>query len=188
MTETITRPTAAALASAFVRGLHKQMTVAQWNEMLLKNASGRYNLACASHDYVDANVIMAEAFEATYGRELLWGDDTDDTEAWNAAWDVARLTMLTAMPRMTARMKRMARNALGLPGLKRQTYRNHFCTGEGGPDHDDWMLMVHLGWARQYPPSMATGGLDLFRLTRIGAELALEGEESLCPEDFPIRA
>lgn len=50
--------------------------------------------ACAAHDFCDANMAMAEAFEAVVGRE----PDVDaegDTQLWNAAYDHAMRKHLT---------------------------------------------------------------------------------------------
>ncbi|RWO57262.1 hypothetical protein [Mesorhizobium sp.] len=89
---------------------------------------------------------------------------------------------------MTPAQKELARHALGLPNRQRRSYRNHFVTGEGGSDHREWMALVEAGHAWRRAGSQLrglTGGDDLFRLTRAGAELALEKRERLNPEDFP---
>lgn len=55
--------------------------------------------ACASHDFCDANVFMAQAFEDHLGLARdslsLCGDESEGNqpvtcEEWNAAWDYAR--------------------------------------------------------------------------------------------------
>lgn len=51
--------------------------------------------SCAAHDYCDANMAMAEAFEAVTGREPDAGDD-DDSAIWNAAYAHAMAARLTA--------------------------------------------------------------------------------------------
>lgn len=45
--------------------------------------------SCASHDHVDANEVMAEAFAEMLGREHI-GEDTLDVELWNEAWRLWR--------------------------------------------------------------------------------------------------
>jgi hypothetical protein len=40
---------------------------------------------CATHDFCDANEIMADAFVLTFDRPIDL-DDQDDVELWNAAW------------------------------------------------------------------------------------------------------
>ncbi len=44
--------------------------------------------ACATHDYCDANMLMAEAFEGVRGYEFTMSDD--DAALWGKAWDVAK--------------------------------------------------------------------------------------------------
>lgn len=79
----------------------------------------------------------------------------------------------------------LARHALGLPNRRRTNYRNHFVTGPGSYDYAAWEAMVASGAATRRPGSVLTGGDDLFRLTRAGAEAALERSERLSPKDFP---
>ena len=44
---------------------------------------------CATHDYVDANMYMAEAFEKVVGQQLD-GEYECDVDLWNSAWDLAK--------------------------------------------------------------------------------------------------
>ncbi len=44
---------------------------------------------CASHDFCDANMPMAEAFESLFGREPDLISDTD-FNIWAEAWDLAK--------------------------------------------------------------------------------------------------
>lgn len=89
---------------------------------------------------------------------------------------------------MTFEQKELARHALGLPNKKRTSYRNHFVTGPGTEDYEPWMQMVMDGNANHRNATQmgwVTGNMDLFWLTRRGAELALGPNEDLDPEDFP---
>lgn len=52
---------------------------------------------CASHDFVDANMVMNAAFIEVAARELDAERD-DDVELWNTAWDIAKRLFLTASP------------------------------------------------------------------------------------------
>lgn len=79
----------------------------------------------------------------------------------------------------------LARHAIGLDGRHKQTWRNHFVTGEGSTDYPHWMAMVEAGWATRRNGSVLTGGDYLFRLTRAGAELALDPGEALNSDAFP---
>lgn len=85
---------------------------------------------------------------------------------------------------MTPIQRDLARHALGLPNKRRCSYRNHFVTGEGCDDHNQWMGMVDGGFAVRRKGSALTGGDDLFRLTKTGATEALSAGEHLDPEDF----
>ncbi|MER9056481.1 hypothetical protein [Mesorhizobium sp. M0910] len=86
---------------------------------------------------------------------------------------------------MTPVQRDLARHAIGLDGRHKQSFRNHFVTGEGSADHPHWLAMVESGHATRRRCSILTGGDDLFRLTRAGAELVLDPGESLNPDAFP---
>lgn len=88
------------------------------------------------------------------------------------------------MTTMKPEHRKLARHALGLPNGHRKSYRNHYVI-DGGPTFEMWIQMVEAGDARQGRPSPITGGSEWFRLTRKGAEMALDPGERLCPEDFP---
>lgn len=85
---------------------------------------------------------------------------------------------------LTAAQRDLARHALGL-NRQRQAYRNHFVTGAGCEDHDHWQAMVATGLAVRRPPSVLSGGGDIFMLTRRGAEAALAEGERLFEQRFP---
>lgn len=177
------------LAHCFTVRLRDLLTEQQWLEMRAKNASGGYKLCCASHDYLDANMVMAAAFRQVHGREADFTSEGDaDISDWNAAWALARATTLTDMPKMSDRMRDLARHALGLPNARRRTYRNHFCTGEGDANWHEWMMMTAAGFATKHNPSWIHAGNSMFRLTRAGANAALDTSEQLCAEDWKISA
>lgn len=84
------------LASRFAFNLQTELTPAQWDEMLRRNTLSDYaGPVCASHDFCDANMTMAEAFRAIMGREIDHQSD-DDSATWSAAWDIAKRDYLTA--------------------------------------------------------------------------------------------
>lgn len=89
---------------------------------------------------------------------------------------------------MTPEQIDLARHALGLPSRHNISYRNHFVTGPGGSDYDNWQEMVAAGEATRRAGSQLTGGDPLFHLTRQGAELALQKGERLDPKHFPAPA
>lgn len=80
---------------------------------------------------------------------------------------------------MNDRQRGLARHALGLPNQRRTSYRNHFVTGPGCTDFEDWMAMVDGGYAKRGKSSPLTGGDEVFFLTRAGALAALNPGESL---------
>lgn len=85
--------------------------------------------------------------------------------------------------------RHLARHALGLPTLAGEprrpvTFRNRYQTTLASNFGSIWQGMVAKGWA-ELVTFTARVGMGHFRLTRAGAELALDPGESLCPEDFP---
>jgi hypothetical protein len=91
----------AALARSFVAGLRTALSPQQFEDMRARNASPDFSWpVCASHDFVDANEVMAYAFRIIMGRDILpEGQESmadADMELWNAAWAIARRDYLTA--------------------------------------------------------------------------------------------
>lgn len=89
---------------------------------------------------------------------------------------------------LTPRQLALARHALGLPNGKRRSYRNHYVVGPHSSAHAEWTAMVADGLAfrnNHISGSQMLGKDDLFHLTRVGAEDALEPDETLDLEDFP---
>jgi hypothetical protein len=78
------------LAIDFSDGLKACLTAAQMRECVDRNKAEPVDSdVCHSHDYCDANMVMFEAFQSTFGRE----PDTDngpDLELWNDAWEIAK--------------------------------------------------------------------------------------------------
>jgi hypothetical protein len=64
------------------------MTQEQWDEMRRRNAASTDSNVCASHDFCDANVVMAEAVRMVIGREVDHMNEAD-TAIWNRAWKLA---------------------------------------------------------------------------------------------------
>jgi hypothetical protein len=58
-------------------------------EVIEKNSTEKYEGVCASHDYCDANVVMAEAFNKICGREIELGSE-EDCFWWGEAWNYAK--------------------------------------------------------------------------------------------------
>lgn len=82
--------TATRIAQDFAARLRAELTAEEMAEVNRRNATAEYqNGACATHDFCDANMPMAEAFAAATGREIDLSSD-DDARLWSAAWDAAR--------------------------------------------------------------------------------------------------
>ncbi len=54
------------------------------------NSEPSYTGMCATHDFCDTNMLMAEAFERVVGRESDVSAHVD-VALWNKAWNVAKL-------------------------------------------------------------------------------------------------
>ncbi|TDR94163.1 hypothetical protein [Enterovirga rhinocerotis] len=85
---------------------------------------------------------------------------------------------------LSAHERELARHALGLPHADKRSWRNHYVVGSG-PDHEAWLGLLRDGLACRRPGSPLTGGDDLFWLTQVGAEGALDPGEMLAIKDFP---
>ncbi|MGP9804045.1 hypothetical protein [Paracoccus sp. NSM] len=81
----LTRP----LARAFARRLSDALTPEQLEVVNLTNARPENAACCASHDFCDANEVMAAAFQEVHGRKPDPASD-DDADQWNRAWEAAR--------------------------------------------------------------------------------------------------
>lgn len=77
------------LAGTFIATLCKAMTDEQYLEFLKKTRE-EYNAdTCHSHDYVDANECMLDAFELAFDRKAEVESDAD-MELMNTAWTRAK--------------------------------------------------------------------------------------------------
>lgn len=81
---------AAELAAVFAAALAEALSAEDWQEMRRRNATADYPAAvCASHDFCDANDVMAEAFKRVTGHSPRpWSDD--DSALWSRAWLAAK--------------------------------------------------------------------------------------------------
>lgn len=84
-----TAPNVAKLATAFIRRMRMEVGLKAIREINARNRTPAYARACATHDYCDANVVMAAAFTEVMGRPTDLHSD-EDLKLWNAAWDLAR--------------------------------------------------------------------------------------------------
>jgi hypothetical protein len=80
-----------AIAEAFAEVMRQWLSPAEFAEMKRRNESGGIYAsgACASHDFCDSNMAMAEAFKGVTGHDVN-GDDETDATIWGDAWSLAR--------------------------------------------------------------------------------------------------
>ena len=82
------------LARAFGSDMQAALSPRQFRTMCDANkAEPEDSGVCHSHDYVDANMVMLAAFEATFGREPAFLSDSNktvDLVLWNDAWAIAK--------------------------------------------------------------------------------------------------
>ncbi|MCJ2180175.1 hypothetical protein [Novosphingobium album (ex Hu et al. 2023)] len=87
------------LACAFAKAVAQALTCGEWQAMRLANRTIMPG-ACASHDYIDANVVMHDVWLSSRGNTLIAQgkirDIGDDLDHVNAAWSIAKAHYLTA--------------------------------------------------------------------------------------------
>ena len=81
------------LALRFVTLIRRCTTAAEYAEILKRNKTIDPG-CCATHDFMDANMVMLEAFEALAKRDMDFESDAD-TALWNTAWEIATTQYLT---------------------------------------------------------------------------------------------
>ncbi len=92
-------PTAAAdakkadLAKEFSRLIRRDLTATQLMEANARNANNADKSICHTHDFIDANMTMAEAFKNIIGHSPEVHQESassrEDVVLWNGAWDIA---------------------------------------------------------------------------------------------------
>lgn len=96
------RPQIDAMAFEFASVLRKELNRTSWSEMRRRNSAsikrGKMS-TCASHDFIDANEIMAAAFSEIFGRDMDPGSELDAALA-TAAWDIAKTYYLSELPKL----------------------------------------------------------------------------------------
>jgi hypothetical protein len=92
------------IGNEFARQLKRYLSDEQWEVMRQRNRANIGGPSCASHDFLDANVVMIDAFAEVMGREPTLNEDTPESEAqqaaaldlMNLAWFHAKRVYLTA--------------------------------------------------------------------------------------------
>ena len=91
----MTTPNARQLAIVFAARLRLELGAETFTEMQARNALEAYQHdACASHDFCDANMVMAAAWRGLTGAEFD-PESSAQTALFNSAWDIAKAEFLT---------------------------------------------------------------------------------------------
>ena len=89
------------LSEAFSRLINEELTAEQITEVNKINRIPGNESICGTHDYIDANEVVAAAFKEVFGYDFpLPGDVEDglfakttyarDCEIWNLAWSISK--------------------------------------------------------------------------------------------------
>lgn len=73
------------VSSAFSMYIRRDLTKTEIKKVVKLNKTAK-DAVCHTHDFVDANMEMAEAFQNVCKREVNLDSDAD-VELWNQAWD-----------------------------------------------------------------------------------------------------
>ena len=76
------------LARHFSAGLLQAIGAEKMHEVNELNANEKHADVCHSHDFIDANEVMDDAFREVLGREIRQQVDAD-CQLWNEAWSLA---------------------------------------------------------------------------------------------------
>lgn len=92
------------LAIRFSEHVRYTLTKEQLAEVVRRNhETGLSSGICHTHDFVDANEVMAAAMASIYGQQVVDGPLLDGThrdnqrlvDVWNRAWDLAKASDFT---------------------------------------------------------------------------------------------
>ena len=75
------------LAKAFSTLLKSILTQDELQEVIILNKDN--DGCCHTHDYVDANMVMFEAFRSVYGHDMCMSNSTH-YELFNIGWHIAK--------------------------------------------------------------------------------------------------
>jgi hypothetical protein len=92
-------PEAKTLADEFARNIRRSLTTEQLAEVNRLNATPKYATLriCATHNFIDANMAMADAWETITGREMDASSE-DESRVWSDAWDLAVRVQFRPIP------------------------------------------------------------------------------------------
>ena len=87
------------LACAFANRIGQQLDATEWQDMRVRNQTVADGV-CASHDFLDANMVMLDVWRATRKPAIVGNGDAEalgqDLDHVNAAWRIATRHYLTA--------------------------------------------------------------------------------------------
>ncbi len=76
------------LSLTFNKLIREYLTEAQMAQVIADNGTEAYDGACATHDHLDANMVMLDAYEQVIG-EFDYEDEAH-FNMWNDAWSMSR--------------------------------------------------------------------------------------------------
>lgn len=82
------------MKEAFVKQLRKELSEPNFAEVIKRNAAEEDQRICHSHDFIDANAVMADAFEACF-QESIDFENRIHVEIINEAWSLAKKKALS---------------------------------------------------------------------------------------------
>lgn len=77
------------IAKEFSRLLRGLLSSLDMDAIVATNEAQEDKGTCASHDFLDANIVMADAFRNVMGREVQIESELD-AKLWNLAWNEAK--------------------------------------------------------------------------------------------------
>ena len=90
------------VAKEFIQGIRESLTTKEIKEVIKKNETPEYKGCCATHDYLDAKMVMEKALEKAGVKSFT--EEVPETEAWdesigivNRAWDLAKEVKFNGM-------------------------------------------------------------------------------------------
>jgi len=89
-------PSVLALANAFSTLVRAEFSTAQLIQVIRRNKAYAPNV-CATHDFTDANLIMARAWEDLTGQPIDLQSE-DACRAWGDAWEMAKAAEFLPIP------------------------------------------------------------------------------------------
>jgi len=81
--------TAYKVAAEFAKQMHADLNPTQMETVIKRNKTDEYKNACASHDFIDANMTMDAAMRLMIP-DYTGEPNQEETDIWNLAWDVAK--------------------------------------------------------------------------------------------------